>query len=139
MPGRLRYALAALALGLVWYAVLLLPPSIRGVFRDLGHPTSAALLCGVSLVAALALRPVVAESRNDVRLAILVPYGGALLFGVAAATTIWIRNGFRALNYFDLFVLLPYWSLLAALWSFYLVIPTGYLAQRVMRWAAERD
>jgi hypothetical protein len=128
-----RYALTALALGLAWYAVLLLPPSLRGFLVSLGHPTSAALLALTSLVVALTLRRLIADPAYDVRLAVLAPYYGALVFGLAAAIAIWVRNGFRALNYFDLFVLVPYWALLAALWSFYLVIPMGYLAQRVMR------
>jgi hypothetical protein len=131
-----RYPLTALALGLAWYAVLLLPPSLRGFLASLGHPTSAALLALTSLVIALTLRRLIADPAYDVRLAVLAPYYGALVFGLAAAIAIWVRNGFRALNYFDLFVLVPYWALLAALWSFYLVIPMGYLAQRVMRWAA---
>jgi hypothetical protein len=133
---QVRYALTALALGLAWYAVLLLPPSLRGFLGSLGHGTSAALLSLTSLVVALTLRRLIADPAFDVRLAVLAPYYGALVFGCAAAIAIWIRNGFRALNYFDLFVLVPYWALLAALWSFYLVIPMGYLAQRVMRRAA---
>jgi hypothetical protein len=50
-----------------------------------------------------------------------------------------VRNGFRSLNYFDLFVLLPYWSLLAAVWCSLLVLPLGYLAQRTMRGVAGHD
>jgi hypothetical protein len=134
---RLRYVLTALTLGLAWYAVLLVPPSIRGFLGGLGHPTSAALVCATSLVVALTLRRPIADSDYDLRLAVFAPYYGALVFGCAAAVTIWVQNGFRALNYFDLFVLVPYWTLLAALWSFYLVIPMGFLAQRVMRRAAE--
>jgi hypothetical protein len=41
----------------------------------------------------------------------------------------------RALNYFDLFVLLPFWSLLSAVWCSLLVLPMGYVAQRATRWA----
>jgi hypothetical protein len=55
------------------------------------------------------------------------------------AVTLWVRNGFRSLNYFDLFVLLPYWSLLAAVWCSLLVLPMGYLAQRTMRGVAGHD
>lgn len=53
--------------------------------------------------------------------------------------TLWVRNGFRSLNYFDLFVLVPFWSLLAAVWCSLLVLPMGYAAQRAMRWAADHE
>lgn len=59
--------------------------------------------------------------------------GGALRGGGgvrgASAITIWVR----------LFVLLPVWSLLTAVWCSLLVLPMGYLAQRAMRWAAEKE
>jgi hypothetical protein len=48
------------------------------------------------------------------------------------------RNGFRALNVTDLFVRLPLWAVAAAM-NFLVVVPTGYLAQRVVRWAAAAD
>jgi hypothetical protein len=67
------------------------------------------------------------------------PYSGAVLFGLSAAITIWIRNGFRALNYVDLFVLLPFWSLLSAVWCSLVVLPMGYVALRAMRWASGED
>ena len=64
------------------------------------------------------------------------PFYGAFLFGYAAALTVWVKHGLRALSYRDLFVLMPLWAVLAALRCAWLVIPTGYLAQRLMRWAA---
>jgi len=66
-------------------------------------------------------------------------YSGAVLFGLATAVTLWVRNSFRSLNYFDLFVLVPFWSLLAAVWCSLLVLPMGYVAQRAMRWAAGQE
>ena len=132
----LRYPATALEFGLVWYAVFQVPAATRGFLAGLGRGTAIALLCVVSLLVALVLRRFIANGANDVWLAVLAPCLGALLFGYAAAVTIWVRNGFRALDYADLFVRLPLWAVLTALAWFLLVIPTGYAAQRVMRRAA---
>ncbi len=129
------YLATAATLGLAWYVVLLIPSTTRSFMAGTGHVTAALLLCLVSIVVALALRRFIATSENDLWLMVVGPYSGAVLFGLSAAITIWIRNGFRALNYFDLFVLLPFWSLLVAVWCSLLVLPMGYVAQRAMRWA----
>ena len=134
-----RYFATAAGLGLAWYVVLLIPSTTRGFMAGLGHVTAALLLCLVSIVVTLALRRFIASSENDLWLMVTGPYSGAVLFGVSAAITIWIRNGFRSLNYFDLFVLLPFWSLLSAVWCSLLVLPMGYVAQRAMRWASGEE
>lgn len=81
----------------------------------------------------------IANADNDLWLTVVGPYSGAVLFGLATAVTLWVRNGFRSLSYFDLFVLVPFWSLLAAVWCSLLVLPMGYAAQRAMRWAAGHE
>ena len=134
-----RYSATAAGLGLVWYVVLLIPSTTRGFMAGLGHVTAALLLCLVSIGVALGLRRFIASPENDRWLMAVGPYSGAVLFGLSAAITIWIRNGFRALNYFDLFVLLPFWSLLSAVWCSLLVLPMGYVALRAMRWASGEE
>jgi len=131
--------LSAGGLGLGWYLVLQVPSTTRGFLAGIGQPTSALLLCLVRILVATALRRFIANSDNDLWLTVVGPYSGAVLFGLATAVTLWVWNGFRSLNYFDLFVLLPFWSLLAAVWCCLLVLPMGYLAQRTMRWAADHD
>lgn len=42
---------------------------------------------------------------------------------MSPSAALWVRNGFRPLSYFDLFVLVPFWSLLAAVWCSLLVLP----------------
>lgn len=133
------YFATAAGLGLAWYVVLLIPSTTRSFMAGLGPVTAALLLCLVSTVVAAALRRFIANSDNDLWLMVVGPYSGAVLFGMSAAITIWIRNGFRALNYFDLFVLLPFWSLLSAVWCSLLVLPMGYVAQRAMRWASGEE
>jgi hypothetical protein len=121
-----RYLATAAVLGLGWYAVLQIPSTTRSFMAGIGQVTAA-------------LRRFMANSENDLWLTVAGPYSGAVLFGVSAAITIWIRNGLRALNYFDLFVLLPFWSLLSAVWCSLLVLPMGYVARRAMRWASGKE
>jgi hypothetical protein len=132
----ISYLASASGLGLGWYLVLQVPSTTRGFLAGIGQVTSALLLCLVSLLVATALRRFIANADNDLWLTVVGPYAGAVLFGLATAVTLWMRNGFRSLAYFDLFVLLPYWSLLAAVWCSLLVLPMGYVAQRTMRWVA---
>jgi TRAP-type mannitol/chloroaromatic compound transport system permease small subunit len=134
-----RYLATATGLGFAWYVVLQIPSTTRSFMAGIGQITAALLLCLVSAVVAAALRRFIANSDNDRWLTVAGPYSGAVLFGLSAAITIWIRNGFRALNYFDLFVLLPFRSLLVAVWCALLVLPMGYVAQRAMRWASGED
>ena len=134
-----RYLATATALGFAWYAVLQIPSTTRSFMAGIGHVTAALLLCLVSIGVALGLRRFIASPENDRWLMAVGPYSGAVLFGLSAAITIWIRNGFRALNYFDLFVLLPFWSLLGAVWCSLLVLPMGYVALRAMRWASGEE
>jgi hypothetical protein len=131
-----RYVLAALAFGPVWFLVLQLPSLTRHFIAGAGRVRCLLVLSAVSLLVAWSLRRFVREQENDVWLAIFAPYYGALLFGLSLGTLWWVESGFRTLSYWDQFVLLPLWSVLTALVYFLLVIPTGYLAQRVMRWAS---
>ena len=135
----IRYLATAGGLGLGWYLVLQVPSTTRGFLAGIGQVTSALLLCLVSILVATVLRRFIANADNDLWLTVVGPYSGAVLFGLATAVTLWVRNGFRSLNYFDLFVLLPYWSLLAAMWCSLLVLPLGYVAQRIMRWVVGHE
>jgi hypothetical protein len=135
-PGA-RYLGAGFALGLLWFAVLLVPAMTREFMRGLGLVVSAALLCLVSASLAWLLRRPIASGERDWALAVGAPLLGAALFGVAAAVAIWVRNGFRALSYRDL-ALVPVWAMIAALALWFVVVPVGYLCQRVMRAVAER-
>ena len=134
----MRYRLVGFGFGLVWYVVLQLPRGSREFIAGLGQLWAAALLCLASLVVALLLRRFIVDEANDVRLAVIGPFVGAALFGYAVAVTIWVQNGFHSLNYVDLFVLMPLWVIFGAAMYFPIVIPTGYLAQRVMRGVNDR-
>jgi hypothetical protein len=132
-----RFLLTAALLGLLWLVVLHVPATTRQFIAGMGRGTAAALLCLTSIAVALSLRRFIPHREYDLWLSVVGPLYGALVFGYAAAVTTWVRNGFRALNYWDLFVLLPFWAVMVALWSALLVFPTAYLAQRLMRWAAD--
>lgn len=131
-----RYVSVAATLGLVWFGVLHAAKLTRDFLAQSGRGRGVALLAVTSVIVALTLRRWIVQPECDLRMAILGPYCGALVFALGVATTTWVAQSFRTLNYVDLFVLLPLWALWASLWLFWLVIPTGYLAQRVMRWAA---
>jgi hypothetical protein len=131
-----RYVTAAAALGLVWFGVLHLARLPREFLAASGRVRGALLLILASVLVALTLRRWIAHAEHDVRMTLVGPYWGTLLFAVGSAATTWVAQGFRALNYTDLFLLLPLWALLTSLWLFWLVLPMGYLCQRVMRWAA---
>lgn len=131
-----RYLAVAAALGVVWFGVLHVTKLTRDFLALSGRGRGAALLAVTSVIVALMLRRWIVQPECDLRMAILGPYCGSLVFALAFAVTTWAAQGFRALNYVDLFLLLPLWALWASLWLFWLVIPTGYLAQRAMRWAA---
>jgi hypothetical protein len=130
------YVGVAGALGPAWFLLLQLPGTTRTFLWHSGAARSLALLVLTSVLVAVTLRPWIVRPECDLRMAILGPYWGALLFALASAVTTWIGNGFRTLNYVDLFVRLPLWALIVSLMFFWLVIPAGYLCQRVIRWAA---
>ena len=136
-PGA-RYLGAALALGLLWLVVLLVPAFTRDFLRGLGLGTSAALLCLTSAAVAWLLRRPIASGERDWAMAVGAPYLGAALFGVAAAVAIWVGNGFRVLSYRDL-LLVPVWALIVAALLCVVIVPLGYLCQRVLRAVAERE
>ena len=131
-----RYVGAAAALGPVWFLLLQLTKTTRDFLWQSGAGRSLALLVLTSVLVAVTLRRWIVRPECDLRMAILGPYWGALLFALAWAVTTWVGQGFRALNYVDLFVRLPIWTVMVSVLLFWLVIPAGYLCQRVMRWAA---
>ena len=131
-----RYLGVAAALGPVWFLLLQVTRITRDFLWQSGAGRSVALLALTSVLVAVTLRRWIVRPECDVRLAIIGPYWGALLFALAWAVTTWVGQGFRALNHVDLFVLLPCWALIVSAFLFWLVIPAGYLCQRVMRRAA---
>jgi hypothetical protein len=131
----LRYCLAAGALGLGWFVVLLLPGATRGwlladVWQNLG------CLVITSVCVAVVCRRFIGSAGtpwDHVVRAIVIPYLGCLVFLTLAAALLWARSLLHGglANLHDTLSLYAM-GMTAAAVSFLVVIPYGLLCQYVM-------
>jgi hypothetical protein len=131
----LRYCLAAGALGLGWFVVLLLPGVTRGwlladVWQNLGCLVVAS--AGIALMCRRFIGNAVTRWDHLVR-ATLIPYLGCLVFLTLSAALLWARSLLHGglANLHDTLSLYAM-GMTAAAVSFLVVIPYGLVCQYVL-------
>jgi hypothetical protein len=133
----LRADLAAVLLGVGWFAVLLIPPWTRSwLLEERGAvPGHLALLAVSSVIVARVGRRFVARADSlaaDLWRAVVMPAAGCLVYLTLWNFREWLRPPRGVANLHDTLVLYL-WGPVAVALSGYVVVPYGYCCQRVMR------
>ena len=136
-----RYLATAAAFGPLWFVVLLIPkstrvelllPPVRNIVARL------VLLTAVSIILAIAFRRFIVRANGllqDAIVAAMIPLVGTYVFELS--NMFWmLPNAHPQDSAFTLhgFIALPIWAVwVVTISAFYVVFPTGYLAQQVMK------
>lgn len=134
MRNRIMYPLAAFAMGVPWFVVLL---PFRGGLPLGGPdwPANLAAMCLTSLTVAMAFRRPFLRAEGPAYHALALPGTGAFVFGYLVVVRQWASLAFRPGDGLSPGVLLiPLYCVAFGAWlPLFVTVPTAYLSQRTIR------